>query len=100
MQRQDQATRAYYAQENVSKYLASDDKSNRRGFGTVGYMKHEEIRGNQTRIKKNFNKYFTKRYKRGPATPKCRSHSFAGTDYLLYAWPGSSLTNIVDKVFL
>ena len=52
MQRQDQATRAYYAQENVSKYLAGDDKSNRRGFGTVGYMKHEEIRGNQTRIKK------------------------------------------------
>lgn len=52
MQRQDQATRAYYAQENVSKYLAGDDKSNRRGFGTMGYMKREEIRGNKQEQKR------------------------------------------------
>ena len=74
------------AQENVSKYLAGDDKSNRRGFGTMGYMKHEEIRGKQTRIKKNFDKYFSKVINVG-RLPRNVSHIFL-LEPAIYFTPG------------
>ena len=87
-------------------YLAGDDKSNRGGFGTMGYMKHEEIRGKQTRTKtnkknnnnKNVDKYFTKVINVG-RLPRNVDHIFL-LEPAIYFTPGLSLTTIVDIVFL
>ena len=73
----------------------------------MGYMKHEEIRGKQTRTKnkqtkkkqkKNVDKYFTKVINVG-RLPRNVDHIFL-LEPAIYFTPGLSLTTIVDIVFL